>query len=58
MRAARSTSSRYLDRLMGKSFVDRLKAGEILIADGATATNYQHLAGVQAADLCSRPGDH
>jgi 5-methyltetrahydrofolate--homocysteine methyltransferase len=28
---------------MGKSFVDRLKAGEILIADGATATNYQQI---------------
>src|SRR6202158_3928076 len=28
---------------MGKSFVDRLKAGEILIADGATATNYQEM---------------
>ena len=28
---------------MGKSFVDRLKAGEILIADGATATNYQQM---------------
>src|ERR1700674_2142424 len=26
---------------MGKSFVDRLSAGEILVADGATATNYQ-----------------
>jgi len=26
---------------MAKSFVDRLKADEILIADGATATNYQ-----------------
>ncbi len=38
-----STRSSYLDRLMGKSFVDRLKAGEILIADGATATNYQQM---------------
>jgi methionine synthase I (cobalamin-dependent) len=28
---------------MGKRFVDRLKTGEILIADGATATNYQQL---------------
>src|ERR1700737_5560758 len=28
---------------MGKSFVDRRKAGEILIADGATATNYQQM---------------
>src|ERR1700674_4375121 len=28
---------------MGKSFVDRLKAGEVLIADGATATNYQQM---------------
>src|SRR6202022_3347796 len=28
---------------MGKSFVERLKAGEILIADGATATNYQEM---------------
>ncbi|HEX9096223.1 MAG TPA: homocysteine S-methyltransferase family protein [Candidatus Dormibacteraeota bacterium] len=28
---------------MGKDFVDRLKAGEILIADGATATNYQQM---------------
>jgi 5-methyltetrahydrofolate--homocysteine methyltransferase len=28
---------------MGKSFVDRLRAGEILIADGATATNYQQM---------------
>ena len=35
--------SRYRDRLMGKSFVDRLKTGEILIADGATATNYQEM---------------
>jgi 5-methyltetrahydrofolate--homocysteine methyltransferase len=26
---------------VAKKFVDRLKAGEILIADGATATNYQ-----------------
>ena len=26
---------------MGKHFVDRLSAGEILVADGATATNYQ-----------------
>lgn len=26
-----------------KKFVDRLKAGEILIADGATATNYQQM---------------
>lgn len=28
---------------MGKNFVDRLSAGEILVADGATATNYQQL---------------
>ena len=28
---------------VAKTFVDRLKAGEILIADGATATNYQQL---------------
>jgi methionine synthase I (cobalamin-dependent) len=28
---------------MGKNFVDRLKAGEVLIADGATATNYQQM---------------
>ena len=28
---------------MGKGFVDRLAAGEILIADGATATNYQQM---------------
>src|SRR3981081_858354 len=28
---------------MGKSFVARLKAGEILIADGANATNYQKM---------------
>lgn len=28
---------------MAKSFVDRLKAGEILVADGATATNYQQM---------------
>jgi 5-methyltetrahydrofolate--homocysteine methyltransferase len=28
---------------VAKKFVDRLKAGEILIADGATATNYQQL---------------
>jgi 5-methyltetrahydrofolate--homocysteine methyltransferase len=28
---------------MGKSFVDRLSAGEILVADGATATNYQQM---------------
>ena len=28
---------------MDKSFVDRLQAGEILIADGATATNYQQM---------------
>jgi len=28
---------------MGKNFVDRLKAGDILIADGATATNYQQM---------------
>jgi 5-methyltetrahydrofolate--homocysteine methyltransferase len=28
---------------MGTSFVDRLKSGEILIADGATATNYQQM---------------
>jgi 5-methyltetrahydrofolate--homocysteine methyltransferase len=28
---------------MGKSFVDRLRAGDILIADGATATNYQQM---------------
>src|ERR1700682_3180476 len=28
---------------MGKGFVDRLAAGEILIADGATATHYQRL---------------
>jgi 5-methyltetrahydrofolate--homocysteine methyltransferase len=28
---------------MGRNFVDRLKAGEILIADGATATNYQQM---------------
>src|SRR2546427_12300101 len=28
---------------MGKTFVDRLRAGEILIADGATATNYQQM---------------
>ena len=28
---------------MGKTFVDRVKAGEILIADGATATNYQQM---------------
>jgi 5-methyltetrahydrofolate--homocysteine methyltransferase len=28
---------------MTKSFVDRLKAGEILVADGATATNYQQM---------------
>src|SRR5438132_8950606 len=28
---------------MGKTFVDRLTAGEILIADGATATNYQQM---------------
>src|SRR3979411_2676710 len=26
---------------MANRFIDRLKAGEILIADGATATNYQ-----------------
>ncbi len=36
-------ASRYLDRLMGKSFVNRLKTGEILIADGATANNYQQM---------------
>ena len=28
---------------VAKKFVDRLKAGEILIADGATATNYQQM---------------
>src|SRR4029077_3263937 len=28
---------------MDKSFVDRLQAGEILIAYGATATNYQQM---------------
>ncbi len=28
---------------MVKNFVDRLKAGEMLIADGATATNYQQM---------------
>jgi 5-methyltetrahydrofolate--homocysteine methyltransferase len=28
---------------VAKTFVDRLKAGEILIADGATATNYQQM---------------
>ena len=28
---------------MTKTFVDRLKAGEILVADGATATNYQQM---------------
>jgi len=28
---------------MAKSFVDRLKTGEVLIADGATATNYQQM---------------
>ena len=28
---------------MGKNFVGRLTAGEILIADGATATNYQQM---------------
>jgi 5-methyltetrahydrofolate--homocysteine methyltransferase len=28
---------------MGKDFVDRLSAGEILVADGATATNYQQM---------------
>ena len=28
---------------MGKNFVDRLRAGEILVADGATATNYQQM---------------
>ena len=28
---------------MGKNFLDRLKAHEILIADGATATNYQQM---------------
>jgi 5-methyltetrahydrofolate--homocysteine methyltransferase len=28
---------------MGKTFVDRLKGGDILIADGATATNYQQM---------------
>ena len=28
---------------MGKNLVSRLKAGEILIADGATATNYQQM---------------
>jgi 5-methyltetrahydrofolate--homocysteine methyltransferase len=28
---------------MGKNFVDRLTAGEILVADGATATNYQQM---------------
>jgi methionine synthase I (cobalamin-dependent) len=28
---------------VGRSLVDRLKAGEILIADGATATNYQQM---------------
>jgi 5-methyltetrahydrofolate--homocysteine methyltransferase len=28
---------------MGKNFVDRLSAGEILVADGATATNYQQI---------------
>src|SRR5207245_10663063 len=28
---------------MGKTFLDRLKAGDILIADGATATNYQQM---------------
>ena len=28
---------------MSKTFVDRLKAGEILVADGATATNYQRM---------------
>jgi 5-methyltetrahydrofolate--homocysteine methyltransferase len=28
---------------MGNRFLDRLKAGEILIADGATATNYQQM---------------
>ena len=28
---------------MGKEFLDRLKAGKVLIADGATATNYQQM---------------
>src|SRR6202171_235167 len=28
---------------MARSFVDRLKTGEVLIADGATATNYQQM---------------
>src|SRR5207245_4056965 len=28
---------------MGKNFVGRLTAGEILVADGATATNYQQM---------------
>jgi 5-methyltetrahydrofolate--homocysteine methyltransferase len=28
---------------VGQKFVDRLKTGEILIADGATATNYQQM---------------
>ena len=28
---------------MGNNFVDRLSAGEILVADGATATNYQQM---------------
>jgi methionine synthase I (cobalamin-dependent) len=28
---------------MGNRFLDRLKAGDILIADGATATNYQQM---------------
>jgi 5-methyltetrahydrofolate--homocysteine methyltransferase len=28
---------------MAKGFIDRLKAGEVLIADGATGTNYQQM---------------
>src|SRR5256714_11144845 len=28
---------------MSVSFIDRLKAGETLVADGATATNYQQM---------------
>src|SRR6202035_5688385 len=37
----RSTSSRSRRSLMARGFSDRLQAGEILVADGATATNYQ-----------------
>jgi methionine synthase I (cobalamin-dependent) len=28
---------------MARTFVERLKAGEVLVADGATATNYQQI---------------